>query len=96
MKNRPSGVSPYCWLTGMCVECWTRNLDTAYTIFGLSGQDSVSTYSRPTLRTHRIRSKKLLDTQLISLYATMVHHQFMGVKRTMRRVGYHPDPWISR
>ena len=49
MKNRPSGRSPYCWLARMCAECWTRKLDTAYTIPGLSGQDSVSTYSRPRL-----------------------------------------------
>jgi hypothetical protein len=27
--------------------CWTRKLYTAYTIPGLSGHDSVSTYSRP-------------------------------------------------
>ena len=47
MKNRPSGLSPYCWLARMFAECWTRKLDTAYTIPGLSGQDSVSTYSRP-------------------------------------------------
>src|SRR5438477_7781291 len=52
MKNRPSGRSivsgwPYCWLARMFAECWTRKLDTAYTIPGLSGQDSVSTYSRP-------------------------------------------------
>src|SRR5690349_16219577 len=50
MKNRPSGRSvfgwPYCWLARMLAECWTRKLDTAYTIPGLSGQDSVSTYSR--------------------------------------------------
>ena len=80
----------------MCAECWTRNLDTAYTIFGLSRQDSVSTYSRPTLALTASVPKKLLDMQLIALCATMVHHQFMGVKETMRRVGYHPDPWISR
>jgi hypothetical protein len=47
MKNRPSGHSvsgwPYCWLARMFAECWTRKLDTAYTIPGLSGQDSVST-----------------------------------------------------
>src|SRR6185369_4305796 len=48
MKNRSSGLSsPYCWLARMLAECWTRKLDTAYTIPGLSGQDSVSTYSRP-------------------------------------------------
>ena len=47
MKNRPSGLSPYCWLARMFPECWTRKLATAYTIPGLSGQDSVSTYSRP-------------------------------------------------
>ena len=50
MKNRLSGRSivfgwPYCWLARMFAECWTRKLDTAYTIPGLSGQDSVSTYS---------------------------------------------------
>ncbi len=54
MKNRPSGLSPYCWLARMFPECWTRKLDTAYTIPGLSGQDSVSTYSRPGAATHRI------------------------------------------
>src|SRR5260370_36459219 len=47
MKSRPSGVSPYCWLARMFPECWTRKLDTAYTIPGLSGQDSVRTTSRP-------------------------------------------------
>src|SRR5579862_1076398 len=31
----------------MLPECCTRKLDTAYTIPGLSGHDSVSTYSRP-------------------------------------------------
>src|SRR6185503_2026700 len=35
------------WLARMLAECGTRKLDTAYTIPGLSGQDSVSTYSRP-------------------------------------------------
>src|ERR1700722_15688550 len=47
MKNRPSGLSPYCWLARMFPECCTRKLDTAYTMPGLSGQKSVSTYSRP-------------------------------------------------
>jgi hypothetical protein len=54
MKNRPSGpasagCSPYCWLDTMLAECWTRKLDTAYTMPGLSGQDSVSTYATATL-----------------------------------------------
>src|SRR5262249_12356154 len=40
---------PCRWLAGMCAECWTRELDTAYTIPGLSGQHSAGTYSRPTL-----------------------------------------------
>jgi hypothetical protein len=47
MKNRLSGLSLYCWLARMFAECWMRKLDTAYTIPGLSGRDSVSTYSRP-------------------------------------------------
>ena len=45
MKNRPSGASPYCWLATMLAECWTRKPETACTIPGFSGQDSVSTYS---------------------------------------------------
>ena len=43
MKNRPPSGSPYCWLSMMFAECCTRKLDTAYTIPGLSGQDSVRT-----------------------------------------------------
>ena len=66
---------PYCWLARMFAECWTRKLDTAYTIPGLSGQDSVSTYSRPRAASvGPISSPQLLRIkQLISLYATIVH-----------------------
>ena len=49
MKNSPPSGSPYCWLSMMLPECCTRKLDTAYTIPGLSGQDSVRMNSRPAL-----------------------------------------------
>src|SRR5262245_41358648 len=47
MKNSPPSGSPYCWLLMMFAECCTRKLETAYTIPGLSGQDSVRMNSRP-------------------------------------------------
>ena len=47
MKNRASSGVPYCWLAMMFAECCTRKLDTAYTMPGLSGQDSVRMNSRP-------------------------------------------------
>src|SRR3984957_10810846 len=76
MKNRPPGLSPYCWLARMFPECWTRKLDTAYTIPGLSGQESVSTYSCP--RAALIAHTSMLPiTQRLAPYATMVHHQII-------------------
>jgi hypothetical protein len=38
-------ASPHCWLAKMFAECWGRKLDSEYTIVGLSGQGSASTYS---------------------------------------------------
>jgi hypothetical protein len=72
MKNRPSGLSPYCWLARMFPECWTRKLDTAYTIPGLSGQDSVSTNSRPGSALIDAHLSQLHIEQLKSLYATIL------------------------
>src|SRR5690242_17566889 len=76
MKNRPSGLSPYCWLSRMLPECWTRKLDTAYTIPGLSGQDSVSTYSRP-CAAFIPHLRRLRITQRTSLYATILPHEIV-------------------
>ena len=41
MKNRPLSRSPYCWLWMMLHRCWTRKLETAYTMPGTSAQDRV-------------------------------------------------------
>src|SRR5579859_4064475 len=72
MKNRPSGLSPYCWLARMFPECWTRKLDTAYTIPGLSGHDSVSTNSRPGAAFIDTYLNLLHIKQHKSLYATIL------------------------
>ena len=55
----------------MFAECWTRKLATAYTIPGLPGHDSESTYAWQ--RAAPIDpASALLIAQLDALYATMM------------------------
>src|SRR5215472_16600221 len=70
----------------MFAECWTRKLDTAYTIPGLSGQDSVSTYSRPraAFMTH-LRVMMLHTMQHHLIYASTIAYQAAAVKERMPR-----------